>query len=42
MLLKNTTQGMHYTLLVRTGFTEYLATPVTHQPEVYHPVIKLK
>lgn len=42
MLLKNTLQCMYYALLVQTGFTEYLAIPVTLQPKVYHPAIKLK
>lgn len=42
MSLKNTMQFMYYTLLVQTGFTEYLAIPVTRQANEYHPVIKLK
>lgn len=33
---------MYYTSLVQTGFTEYLAIPVTHQANEFHPVMKLK
>lgn len=38
----NAVQYVHCTLLVQTGFTEYLAIPLTHQASEYHSVIKLK
>lgn len=33
---------MYVLHFVQTGFTKYLAIPVTHQANEYHPVIKLK